>query len=134
MPTIVFYLLLFLISATMVSLIPSNLIRQLRNLGFGDQPEHGNSEDEHSAEERSTDEPYYPTPVDLCIVRIMLGRSMKLPPTVIDDIFDHAEYWARSSNEVDFVLQHQSPLSISGSGGNQDKCLVSRHIIAKTSH
>lgn len=130
MPTVVFYILLFLISAIMVSMIPPNLVNLLRDLGSQDDPEHPdeNANASGSGNETSTEEQnsYNPTPVDIGIVRIMLARAMKIPPTLIDEIFEHAEYWASSSNQVDFNLEHQAPMTISGTREREDAFLVSQ--------
>lgn len=130
MPTVIFYILIFLISAIMVSMIPSSIVNLLRDLGGNDDPDHpdGNapaeasgSANEPSAEEENS---YNPSPVDIGIVRIMLARAMKIPPTLIDEIFEHAEYWASSSNEVDFNLEHQAPMTISGSRQRENTFLL----------
>lgn len=114
----------------MVSMIPANLVDLLRDIGSQDDPEHPdeNANASGSANETPTEDQqsYNPTPVDIGIVRIMLARAMKIPPTLIDEIFEHAEYWASSSNEVDFNLEHQAPMTISGTGERENAFLVSQ--------
>lgn len=46
------------------------------------------------------DAAYHPSPIDITVVRIMLARSKKLPPDVVDFIFDQAEYWASTTASV----------------------------------
>ncbi|RGP67921.1 hypothetical protein FSPOR_5582 [Fusarium sporotrichioides] len=72
------------------------------------------------------------TPVDVVIARIMLTKGKKLPPDVVDMIFDFAEYWAHSSNEVDFKLQHQSPLTVNGGSPLQNKFVLRSYPVGLT--
>ncbi|KAF5021953.1 hypothetical protein F66182_5993 [Fusarium sp. NRRL 66182] len=64
------------------------------------------------------------TPVDIIVTRVMLTKGKKLPPGVVDIIFDFAEYWAHSSNEIDFQLHHSSPLRIEGTSPSQNKFIL----------
>ncbi|TDZ35950.1 hypothetical protein C8035_v008375 [Colletotrichum spinosum] len=41
---------------------------------------------------------YKPTPVDVIVVRIMLEKATKLPPELLDLMFDQAEYWPHSES------------------------------------
>ncbi|RFU76027.1 hypothetical protein TARUN_6237 [Trichoderma arundinaceum] len=59
------------------------------------------------------DKPYEPSPVDIAVVRAMLFRAKKLPPDLIDTIFDFAEYWAHSTTQL-----HER---INILGGNEDR-------------
>lgn len=45
-------------------------------------------------------ENYEPSPVDIAVVRAMLFRAKKLPPDLVDAIFDFAEYWAHTTTEL----------------------------------
>ncbi|KAG5915784.1 hypothetical protein E4U42_007909 [Claviceps africana] len=68
---------------------------------------------------------YRPTPVDIIVAHIMLTRSLKLPPELVDSIFDMAEYWAHSINVIDYPAQQQRELRIMGSSRTENKFLVS---------
>lgn len=100
-----FYLLSLLFTFIMAHVMPNVLLRRLRsanilgedgtwNLAGGTSsqgskplPTHGDGE-------------YRPTPIDIVVVRILLSRGKRLPPELVDAIFDHAEYWAHSTTEV----------------------------------
>ncbi|KAG5755221.1 hypothetical protein H9Q69_008676 [Fusarium xylarioides] len=66
------------------------------------------------------------TPVDVVITRIMLTKGRKLPPGVVDVIFDFAEYWAHSSNEIDYIADEHSspPLRVNGQSPSENKFLL----------
>jgi hypothetical protein len=70
--------------------------------------------------------PYQPSPVDIVVVRTMLHRGVKLPVDIADFVLDLAEYWAHSSNYINYVEEQQSPMKISGTSPNQNKFLVSQ--------
>lgn len=102
----------------MAQSIPQNVILGLRSMLLsGDQDE----EDE----KKSTSPVKDLTPIDIVIARIMLTKGKKLPPDVVDIIFDFAEYWAHSSNEIDFLAEHSNPLMINGGSPVENKFLVS---------
>lgn len=121
------YLIAFILAYIMVTQIPSiEMLRRLRNAGFGQENQAPqSSRSNETSQSSSADDGYRPTPADICIVRLMITRAIKLPPDLVDAIFDHAEYWAHSSNEIDFELEHKSPLKIVGSSPVEDKFLVS---------
>ncbi|KAM0453069.1 hypothetical protein ACHAPV_009184 [Trichoderma viride] len=56
---------------------------------------------------------YEPSPIDIAVVRAMLCRTKKLPPDLIDAIFDFGEYWAHSTTQ-----RHEN---IHVRGGNPDR-------------
>jgi hypothetical protein len=64
--------------------------------------------------------------VDIVVTRFMLARKFKLPPDVVDMIFDHAEYWAHSSNEIDYLVEQQAPLCVSGTAPTKNRFLVTK--------
>ena len=68
---------------------------------------------------------FHPQPKDVVYVRHMLAKSTRLPVDLIDAIFDFAEYWASSTNEIDFIKEHGTALRINGTGRSEDKFLVS---------
>jgi len=70
------------------------------------------------------DERFNPTPGDINLVRVMMSRAKQLPPDVVDMIFDHAEYWAHSSNYIDFKDEHRQPLRVVGRSRMEDKFLL----------
>ncbi|KAF4122909.1 hypothetical protein GMORB2_7216 [Geosmithia morbida] len=81
--------------------------------------------DAFPAGEASSPDPYRPTPIDIVVVREMLSRGCRLPPDIVDAVFDHAEYWAYSSNYIDYQEEHGSALRINGSRPTENKFLVS---------
>ncbi|KAF7552431.1 hypothetical protein G7046_g7410 [Stylonectria norvegica] len=83
-------------------------------------------------ETRSENEPYLPTPVDITVVRIMLVRGKRLPPDLVDAMLDFAEYWAHNSNEVDYLMQHSSPLRINGSSTVENKFMLRSYPVGLT--
>ncbi|KAF9770668.1 hypothetical protein IL306_011741 [Fusarium sp. DS 682] len=98
----------------MAQSIPQNVIHGLRTmLSPGSQNDN---------EMRSS--PDGLTPVDVVITRIMLTKGKKLPPGVVDVIFDFAEYWAHSSNEIDYIAEHSSPLRVNGQSPSENKFLL----------
>lgn len=58
--------------------------------------------------------PYEPTPLDICKVRALMVARIGLPEEIVDSIFDFAEYWAHSSNYIDYMEEHKDPLRIAG--------------------
>ncbi|KAH6604446.1 hypothetical protein Trco_007892 [Trichoderma cornu-damae] len=58
-------------------------------------------------------DPYWPSPVDIAVVRAMLFRSKKLPHDLIDAVFDFAEYWAHSMTHLDESIHIR--------GGNEER-------------
>jgi hypothetical protein len=73
----------------------------------------------------STDEPYNPSPLDICKLRALLARERGLPPDIVDVIFDYAEYWAHSSNHIDYLEEHKDALRVAGGGRMENRFLVS---------
>lgn len=88
----------------------------------------GNDDSEHAS---PSSKPFDLSPIDVVVTRIMLTKGKKLPPSVVDVIFDFAEYWAHSSNEINYQDEHQSPLRVSGGGGNENKFLVSTRVLTR---
>jgi len=112
------YILGFILAyIVMAQSIPQNVILGLRSMlssGFQDE-----------SEKKSTPTVKDLTPIDIVVTRIMLTKSKKLPPDVVDVIFDFAEYWAHSSNEIDYIAEHSDPLMINGASPVENKFLVS---------
>lgn len=104
----------------MAHIIPSLLIRRLRGIQLEPEPPVSRPSDKTDAQ----DGVYKPTPIDIVVVRIMLTRSTKLPPDLVDSVFDYAEYWAHSTNAIDYQAETQDILRISGSSETEDKFLV----------
>ncbi|PCD46419.1 hypothetical protein AU210_001826 [Fusarium oxysporum f. sp. radicis-cucumerinum] len=99
----------------MAQSIPQNVIQGLRTmLSLGSQNDN----------ETSSSSSGGLTPVDVVITRIMLTKGKKLPPGVVDVILDFAEYWAHSSNEVDYIAEHSSPLRVNGQSPSENKFLL----------
>jgi hypothetical protein len=76
--------------------------------------------------------PYQPSPVDIVVVRTMLHRGVKLPVDIADFVLDLAEYWAHSSNYINYVEEQQSPMKISGTSPNQNKFLIRSYPVGLT--
>lgn len=112
------YIFYFIIAyLIMAQSIPQNVIDILRSmLSLGSQNDNETSSSSSSGGL---------TPVDVIITRIMLTKGRKLPPGVVDVILDFAEYWAHSSNEVDYIAEHSSPLRVNGQSPSENKFLVS---------
>ncbi len=83
-------------------------------------------------------EEFEPGPKDLVDVRLILEKTGKLPPEVVDLIFDHAEYWASSTTTVDYRNLPGGHLVIRGGRPGEDRFLVSlintptsRHVMSR---
>lgn len=76
---------------------------------------------------------YKPSPTDVVVARTLLTRGRKLPPDLVDDIFDYAGYWAHSSNEIDYILEQNSPLRIAGRSKKEDHFLLRSYPVGLTS-
>jgi len=114
------YILGFIIAyIIMAQSIPQNVIQGLQSM----LPTFG-TDNQNGKEPETVDEGI--TPIDVVIARIMLTKGKKLPPDVVDIILDFAEYWAHSSNEIDYKLQHQHPLTVIGGSPSENKFLVSQ--------
>ncbi|KEY72872.1 hypothetical protein S7711_04448 [Stachybotrys chartarum IBT 7711] len=111
-------LLSFVIAAMIpfTTAAPQALINRLHQMTLGDQPA--------PAQEKGEQGPFKPSPVDIVVTRFMLARKFKLPPDVVDMIFDHAEYWAHSSNEIDYLVEQQAPLCVSGTAPTKNRFLI----------
>jgi hypothetical protein len=110
------------LSFVMAHIVPNLLLARLRQMPLPIQREP--PEPQASNKSVADDGTYHPTPFDVVVVRIMLSRSVKLPPDLVDAIFDFAEYWARSTNVIDYQAEQQEPLRISGSSASENKFLV----------
>lgn len=111
------YCALFII---MAHILPHNAIRRMRGLN---PPQEAPSE--AASEPAKTGPEFYVSLIDIIVSRAMLMRAKRLPPDVVDNIFDYAEYWAHSSNEFDYQKEHGSALKILGTSVTQDRLLVS---------
>lgn len=80
---------------------------------------------DESSEEPAEKPPYQPTPVDIQVAWKMVTAATKFPSDIVDDILDHAEYWAHSSNYIDFQEEHQAQLRIAGTSKMENRFLVS---------
>lgn len=81
-------------------------------------------QDETDEKKIKNDGPFSPSPVDLVVVKMMITKGKRLPPGIVDSILDFAEYWIKSSNEIDFQFNHGSPLIITGQSPGEDKFLI----------
>jgi hypothetical protein len=87
----------------------------------------GPSEEKEDDFGDTPDRSFAPEPVEIYVVRAMLAKAKKLPTDIVDLIFDHAEYWAHSSNEIDYRAEHQEPLRVTGRSPSENKFAVSRN-------
>lgn len=70
------------------------------------------------------DDRYQPMPTEVAALRRLLMGAKQLPADIVDAIFDHAEYWVHSSNEIDYKKEIQNPLIITAGSRSEDKFLV----------
>ncbi|KAI1068077.1 hypothetical protein LB507_004316 [Fusarium sp. FIESC RH6] len=120
------YILGFIIAyIIMAQSIPQNVIHGLQSMlpTFGQDNQNGK-------EPEVVDKGI--TPIDVVVARIMLTKGKKLPPDVVDIILDFAEYWAHSSNEIDYKLQHQHPLTVIGGSPSENKFLLRSYPVGLT--
>lgn len=75
--------------------------------------------------------PYEPTPLDICKVRALMVARIGLPEEIVDSIFDFAEYWAHSSNYIDYMEEHKDPLRIAGGCRLENRFLVSFTVLTR---
>jgi hypothetical protein len=78
-----------------------------------------------ASSEPTADGGYDPSPMDVFVVREMLSRAIRLPPDIVDVIFDYAEYWAHSTNYIDYLEEHKEPMRVTGSSELENRFLVS---------
>ncbi|PHH81796.1 hypothetical protein CDD82_7838 [Ophiocordyceps australis] len=109
---------------TLFDSIPTRLLTRLRRLHLAVPPADASDDDEANASSSSASHSnvYEPTPFDVVVTRVMLGRSMKLPPDLVDCIFDYAEYWAHSTSVVE-----------DNSGGDPNQFLLRSYPLGLTS-
>jgi hypothetical protein len=73
---------------------------------------------------------HIPSPNEIVDLRTTLVRAKKLPADIVDEIFNYAEYWACSSNEMDYMKEHGDTMKVNGRSRCEDKFLVSIHVSA----
>ncbi|KAM0517068.1 hypothetical protein ACHAPE_005180 [Trichoderma viride] len=96
--------------------IPSIIWSAMRALGLNtSSPEDDDELIQHHAEHHH----YEPSPIDIAVVRAMLCRTKKLPPDLIDAIFDFGEYWAHSTTQL-----HENIFISGGNPDREDKFLL----------
>lgn len=121
-----YFATLVLLSFIMAHIVPNLLLTRLRQMHWSEpEPKDPQPSDKTDA----NDGFYHPTPVDIVVVRVMLTRSAKLPVTLVDQIFEDAEYWAHSTNVIDYQAEQQEPLRINGASATEDKFLVSTAMV-----
>lgn len=116
--------MLLLLSAVMAHVIPAMIISRLRDMELRQPEERDPLPD--AGDNANSQDGYKPTPIEVVATRIMLTRSKRLPPDLVDSIFDFAEYWAHSTNTLHYPSEQQDHLRITGSGASENKFLVSR--------
>lgn len=68
---------------------------------------------------------YLPSPSDIVDLRATLVRAKKIPLDIVDEIFNFAEYWACSSNVMDYIEEHGDTMKVMGRSRCEDKFVVS---------
>lgn len=120
---------LFLLGAIYVFARMQPFISRLRGMHVGPElprparPQQGQSSDPTSDAPEDHDF-YEPTPIDVAVTRILMTRGLKFPPDIVDAIFDFAEYWAHSSNEIDYLKERKAALRILGRSVKEDHLLL----------
>ncbi|KAG8414755.1 hypothetical protein J3459_014080 [Metarhizium acridum] len=126
-----FFVSLVLLSFIMAHIVPNLLLARLRRMPL--TPENRETPEPRPSDKTDADDgTYHPNPIDIVVVRIMLTRSVKLPPDLVDAIFDYAEYWAHSTNAIDYQAEQQEPLRIYGSSRTEDKFLLRSYPVGLT--
>ncbi|KAH7161194.1 hypothetical protein EDB81DRAFT_784041 [Dactylonectria macrodidyma] len=119
------YLAIFILSFTiMTNILPRSVFNSIRGM-----PPQGGARPPAPAKK---DASFSPTPIDIVVARIMLTRGVKLPPDVVDMIFDHAEYWAHSSNEFNFKAEIQDQLRVVGNSPDNNKLVLRAYPVGLT--
>ncbi|ODA83173.1 hypothetical protein RJ55_01684 [Drechmeria coniospora] len=125
---------LLLLSFIMAHIIPATLLHRLRSMEtdvYTPNPAPGDTAVPGDTTPAS-DDGYNPTPIDIAVTRIMLVRSLRLPPDLVDAIFDFAEYWAHSTNAINYTTEHQDCLRVSGSSHLEDRFLLRSYPLGLT--
>lgn len=60
---------------------------------------------------------FEPRPIDVVVVKAMLGKATQMPPELVDIIIDHAEYWPH----CEAMIERPEKESIRVSGGRQER-------------
>ncbi|KAM5349103.1 hypothetical protein ACJ41O_008926 [Fusarium nematophilum] len=115
------YIALFIVTSVMANILPITVVNRLRSFMGQNVPENDENDSNDTPKE---DESYNPTPIDIVVTRVMLTKGKRLPPGIVDVIFDFAEYWAHSSNEIDYMAEHNGPLRVHGSSPAENKFLI----------
>ncbi|POR35469.1 Uncharacterized protein TPAR_04337 [Tolypocladium paradoxum] len=137
---------LLLLSVVMAHIIPAMLIRRLRSMDLAvPDPEPTPSlaptpsleptpADKTPADKTPAggEDRYNPTPIDVVVTRIMLTRSKRLPPDLVDSILDFAEYWAHSTNAIYYNAEHRDHLRIVGSSQTENRFLIRSYPLGLT--
>lgn len=133
-------MLAFLLSLFAIAFVAARMqpfVNRLRGLRTGPQlPQPARplrSPDSANIEGEDDGTAYKPTPVDVVVVRALLSHGRKIPPDVVDVIFDFAEYWAHSSTEIDYSLERKSNLIIRGRSSQEDRLLLRSFPVGLTS-
>lgn len=70
-------------------------------------------------------QPFQPGVVDVVVVKAMMGKSLSLPPEILDIIIDYAEYWACTEASIAFTSANRPRINGSGRGvGSENKLLI----------
>ncbi|KAF7546056.1 hypothetical protein G7Z17_g8701 [Cylindrodendrum hubeiense] len=108
----------------MANILPRSVINSLRGLQVQGGARQSDAFDNDSS--------FSPSPIDIVVARIMMTRGIKLPPDVVDMIFDHAGYWAHSSNEFDFIAEQQNRLKVIGNSPHNNKLILRGYPVGLT--
>lgn len=78
-----------------------------------------------SSDQLKGDGTYEPTVLDVLVVRAMLNKTLSLPPELIDDVIDWAEYWPHSTVVGDYRARPKTVTGGSRRSGPESAFLVS---------
>lgn len=125
------YLVLCILLSFVMAHIASNLLlHRFRQMNLSRPPQ---QPDPRPSDKTDAEDGFYrPTPIDIAVAQIMLTKSMKLPPELVDSIFDLAEYWAHSINAIDYQAEQQDHLRIPGPSASEDKFLLRSYPLGLT--
>ncbi|QUC17577.1 uncharacterized protein UV8b_01818 [Ustilaginoidea virens] len=123
-------ILLSFLMAHITSNLVVNRFRRMQALSRAASPEPPHPKPSDKSDSR--DGIYRPTPLDITVTRIMLTRSLRIPPDLVDSIFDYAEYWAHSINVIDYQAEHQDSLRIAGNSATENKFLLRSYPLGLT--
>ena len=102
----------------MAYLLPATIVQKIWDMAFGQDAAPEVDPVIEQTKGVYEDGVFYPSPIDVYITQMLLVRGLGLPLFIADSILDLGEYWARSVNELDFMLEHGASLQITSGRPN----------------